>query len=116
MDTGGVALRSGILHLALKTAEELYSCYMPQIRNGGLFIPSRRDYQLGDRLFVLLELMDESEKIPLAGKVVWITPKGLGGDRHAGVGIQFPDNSAQLVTRIETYLAGVQIDRPTFTL
>lgn len=116
MDTSGATLRSGILHLALKSAEELYSCYMPLIKNGGLFIPSRRDYQLGDKLFVLLELMDETDKIPLAGKVIWIAPKGLGGDRHPGVGIQFPDNSAQLVAKIETYLAGMLVDRPTFTL
>ena len=30
-------------------------------------------YRLGDEVFMLLNLMDEAEKLPVAGKVVWIT-------------------------------------------
>ena len=54
----------------------LYAAYMPFIKNGGLFIPTNKSYKLGDEVFMLLNLMDEQEKIPVAGKVVWITPKG----------------------------------------
>lgn len=117
MEATGGGVRSGILSLALKDAESLYASYMPFVKNGGLFIPTRKDYQLGDEIFVLLELMDEPEKIPLAGKIVWITPKGSSADRRQGVGIQLPADSTQLVGKIETYLASLlSQDRSTHTL
>jgi len=100
-------IRSGILNLSLKDADELYACYMPFVENGGLFIPSRKQFSIGDEVFVLLELMEEDDKLPLTGKVVWVTPKGTSGNRKQGVGIQFPPESTQVVQRIETYLAGL---------
>ena len=65
-----------------------------------------------------LTLMDEPEKIPIAGKVVWVTPRGAQGNRTAGIGVQFSeqDNGAAR-NKIETYLAGaLQADRPTHTM
>lgn len=115
MKAGGI--RSGILNLALKDAAELYACYMPFVENGGLFVPSRKQFSIGDDVFLLLELMDEPDKLPLTGKVVWITPKGTSGGRKQGVGVQFPPESQQLTQRIETYLAGLMSSgRPTYTL
>ena len=61
--------------------------------------------------------MDEPEKVPVAGKVVWITPKGAQGNRSAGVGIQFTEPNSVAVNKIETYLAGVLTsERPTHTM
>ncbi|OUS06363.1 pilus assembly protein PilZ, partial [Gammaproteobacteria bacterium 54_18_T64] len=74
-------IRSGILNLSLKDADELYACYMPFVENGGLFIPSRKQFSIGDEVFVLLELMEEDDKLPLTGKVIWVTPKGTAGNR-----------------------------------
>ena len=71
--------RSGILSLSIKDKAVLYSAYMPFITNGGLFIPTDKQYKLGEEIFLLLNIMDESDKIPVAGKVVWITPKGAQG-------------------------------------
>ena len=70
--------RNGILSLTIKDKSVLYAAYMPFIRNGGLFIPTNKSYKLGDEVFMLLNLMDEPEKIPVAGKVVWITQRGPG--------------------------------------
>lgn len=110
-------LRNGILNLTLKEVNELYECYMPFVAGGGLFIPTRKQYMLGDEVFVLLELMEEPDKIPLTGKIVWVTPKGVSGNRRSGVGIQFSESNADLVNKIETYLAGLlQSTRPTHTL
>lgn len=67
--------RNGILSLTIKDRAVLYAAYMPFIKNGGLFIPTNKSYKLGDEVFMLLHLMDEPEKIPVAGKVTWITPK-----------------------------------------
>ena len=65
-----------MLTLTIKDKSALYLAYMPFIRNGGLFIPTNSPYQLGDEVFMLLNLMGEEEKIPVAGNVVWLTPKG----------------------------------------
>lgn len=107
----------GILSLTIKDKAVLYASYMPFLQGGGLFIPTSKKYKLGDEVFMLLTLMDEPEKLPLAGKVVWITPVGAQGNRSAGIGVQFndPDNVAQ--RKIETYLAGsLESDRATHTM
>lgn len=109
--------RNGILSLTIKDKAVLYAAYMPFIKNGGLFIPTGKSYRLGDELFMLLSLMDEPEKIPVAGKVAWITPRGAQGNRAAGIGVQFNDGDALARNKIETYLAGaLKSDRATHTL
>jgi type IV pilus assembly protein PilZ len=108
---------AGILSLTIKDKAVLYAAYMPFVTNGGLFIPTNKSYSIGDEVFVLLNLMEEPEKIPVAGKVVWVTPKGGQGNRSAGIGIQFTDENSIAVNKIETYLAGsVESDRPTHTM
>ncbi|ALI09044.1 MULTISPECIES: PilZ domain-containing protein [Pseudomonas] len=109
--------RNGILSLTIKDKSVLYAAYMPFIKNGGLFIPTNKHYRLGDEVFMLLSLMDEAEKIPVAGKVIWLTPKGAQGNRAAGVGVQFNDGDNSARNQIETHLAGsLKSDRPTHTM
>jgi type IV pilus assembly protein PilZ len=110
--------KSGILSLTIKDKAVLYAAYMPFIENGGLFIPTGRQYNLGDEVFMLLSLMEEAEKLPVAGKIIWITPKGAQGNRATGVGVQFSDKDNGLArSKIETYLAGsLESERPTHTM
>ncbi|HET9123148.1 MAG TPA: PilZ domain-containing protein [Acidiferrobacteraceae bacterium] len=110
--------RPGVLSLVIKDKSALYAAYMPFVRGGGLFIPSTKAYKLGDEVFMLLCLMDNKEKIPVAGHVVWITPPGAQGGRAAGIGIQFSEkDSGTARTKIETLLAGqLQSDKPTHTM
>ncbi len=109
--------RSGILSLTIKEKAALYAAYMPFIRNGGLFVPTSKQYKLGEEIFLLLSLMDEPEKIPVAGKVVWITPVGAQGNRSAGIGVQFSDQDDKARRVIENHLAGsLESDRPTHTM
>ncbi|WIO75481.1 PilZ domain-containing protein [Porticoccaceae bacterium LTM1] len=107
VDSLGGGVRNGILNLKLMTEDELYQSYMPFVVNGGLFIPTRQSYLLGDEVFVLLQLMDEPEKIPITGKVVWVTPKETAGSRRQGIGIQLGEANSDLVGKIEAYLAGM---------
>ena len=110
--------RQGILSLTIKDKNALYAAYMQFVRNGGLFIPTTKPYKLGDEVFMLLTLMDEAERLPVAGKIIWITPVGAEGNRAAGIGVQFsdPDGGAAR-NKIEGYLAGaLKSDRPTHTL
>lgn len=114
-----VPQRQGILSLAIKDKSALYASYMPFIKHGGLFVPSNKPYRIGDEVFMLLTLMQETEKLPVAGRVVWITPKGAQGNRIAGIGVQFGSDHESETARkkIETYLAGaLQSDRPTHTM
>lgn len=113
----GGGARNGILSLTIKDKAVLYAAYMPFIQNGGLFIPTNKSYKLNDEVFMLLNLMDEPEKIPVAGKVVWVTPKGAQGNRAAGIGVQFSEQDDTAAKKIETYLAGsLDSDRPTHTM
>lgn len=108
---------AGILSLTIKDKAVLYAAYMPFIKSGGLFIPTSKTYKLGDEVFMLLSLMEETDRIPVAGKVIWITPKGAQGNRAAGIGIQFSDQDDAPRRKIENYLAGaMQSDRPTHTM
>ncbi len=109
--------RNGILSLTIKDKAVLYAAYMPFLLHGGLFIPTNKIYNLGDEVFMLLNLMDEPEKIPVAGKVVWLTPKGAQGNRAAGIGVQFNEQDDTANKKIEAYLAGsLESDRPTHTM
>lgn len=109
--------RNGILSLTIKDKAVLYAAYMPYLINGGLFIPTNKPYNLNDEVFMLLNLMDEQEKIPVAGKVVWVTPKGAQGNRAAGIGVQFNGQDETANSKIENYLAGsLDSDRPTHTM
>lgn len=109
--------RSGILSLTIKDKAVLYAAYMPFIQGGGLFIPTNKQYQLGEEVFMLLKLMDEPEKIPVAGKVIWVTPKGAQGNKVAGIGVQFTGEETVAKDKVERYLAGaLQSDRLTHTM
>jgi type IV pilus assembly protein PilZ len=109
--------RNGILSLTIKDKAVLYSAYMPYLQHGGLFVPTNKEYKIGDEVFMLLNLMDEPDKIPIAGKVVWITPKGAQGNRTAGIGVQFSEEDANANAKIENHLAGsLESDRPTHTM
>jgi type IV pilus assembly protein PilZ len=118
MNQSATAPRQGILSLTIKDKSALYAAYMPYIKGGGLFIPTRKNYMLGDEVFMLLTLMDEPEKLPVAGKVVWITPVGAQGNRASGIGVQFSGQDDGVArNKIETYLAGaLEADRPTHTM
>ena len=110
--------RQGILSLTIKDKSALYAAYMPFVKNGGLFIPTPKVYKIMDEVFMLLTLMEETEKIPIAGKIIWVTPKGAQGNRAAGIGVQFSDQDGGTArNKIETYLGGaLKADRPTHTM
>ncbi|MBB1091983.1 PilZ domain-containing protein [Rhodopseudomonas palustris] len=110
--------RQRILSFAIRDKHALYAAYMSFVKNGGLFIPTNKRYELGDELFLLLQLMEETDRIPVSGKIIWITPAGAEGNRAVGVGIQFSDQDKGVARRkIEQYLAGaLDSDRPTHSM
>ena len=110
--------RQDILSLTIKDKNALFAAYMQFVKNGGLFIPTNKKYKLGDEVFMLLTLMDETERLPVAGKIIWVTPTGAEGNRAAGIGVQFSDQDGGMArNKIEAYLAGaLNSERPTHTM
>lgn len=111
--------RPGVVSLNINSKSALYAAYMPFVTHGGIFVPTNREYTLGDEVFMLLQIMDDPAKHAVAGKIVWITPVGAQGNKTQGVGIQFADDDASklLRGRIENILAGhLGSNRPTHTL
>ena len=111
--------RPSVIQLAIKEKAALYAAYIPMFAEGGIFIPSTREYRLGDDVYVLITLPDDAQRYPIAGKVAWITPARSVGNRTQGIGIRFPkdEKSDQLKTRIEQILGtALNSDRPTQTI
>jgi type IV pilus assembly protein PilZ len=76
-------------------------------------------YGRGDEVFILLTLMEDKDRLPIAGKVIWVTPPGAQGNRTAGIGVQFNESADGETARvkIEAALAGIMnADRPTHTM
>ncbi len=96
---GQIGGRAGMLSLSIKERAALYAAYMPFLRHGGLFIPTNRLYQMGDQVYMLLSLMEDPARMPISGKVIWITPSGAQGNRQQGIGVQFDDNDGAQVVR-----------------
>jgi type IV pilus assembly protein PilZ len=112
------ASRSGVLSLAIKEKAALYSAYMPFIQGGGLFIPTDKEYHIGDEVFMLLTLPEGVDKLKVVGHVIWITPVAQGG-RPQGIGVQFSDKDGGTEARnkIEALLGGaLKSGRPTHTM
>ncbi len=111
--------QQGILSLSIKDRQALYKSYMPFVSGGGLFVPSTKHFSLGDEVFLLLTVMEFEERLPIPGRVVWITPPGSQGNRRPGIGVQFADTpyGAHARTIIETHLANLLAsDRKTNTM
>ena len=112
--------RKGILSLKITDENLLYHAYMPFLKNGGLFIPTNKIYQLGEEIFILLTLMNEADKIPVAGSIAWITPKGAQNNQAAGIGVHFSDMEGAAIvvkSKIENFLAEkLNSDKPTHTM
>ncbi|OAV84579.1 hypothetical protein PTTG_11628, partial [Puccinia triticina 1-1 BBBD Race 1] len=85
--------RPSVMQLAIKEKAALYAAYIPLFAEGGIFVPTQRDYRLGDDVYVLLTLPDDPQRYPVAGRVAWVTPERASGNRTQGVGIQFPKDA-----------------------
>ena len=117
--TGPGGVRPSVIQLAIKEKAALFAAYIPLFKTGGIFVPTTREYRLGDNVYVLISLPDDPQRYPVAGKVAWITPVRSTANRTQGVGVVFPEGekSSQLKMRIEQILgARLGSDRPTQTI
>jgi type IV pilus assembly protein PilZ len=111
--------RPSVIQLVFREKGALYAAFMPALSDGGLFVPTTREYRLGDDIYLLLSLPDDPQRYPVAGKVAWITPANASGGRTQGVGVRFPgdEKTRQLKIKIEEALGtSISSAKPTQTL
>ena len=119
LSSASTAPRPSVVQLAIKEKAALYAAYIPLFKEGGVFIPTAREYQLGADVYVLMTLPEDTQRYPIAGKVAWVTPARAAGNRTQGVGVRFPNDekSRALRLKIEEILgAHLASDRPTQTI
>ena len=119
MSSPSTAPRPSVMQLAIKEKAGLYAAYIPFFVEGGIFVPTPREYKLGDDVYVLLTLPEDPQRYPVAGRVAWVTPERASGNRTQGVGIQFPKDpkSVELKARIEQILGtALSSEKPTQTI
>jgi type IV pilus assembly protein PilZ len=111
--------RPSVIQLVFREKGALYAAYIPLLTEGGLFVPTTREYRLGDDIYLLLSLPDDPQRYPVAGKVAWITPANASGGRTQGVGVRFPNDekTRALRMKIEELLGtSIQSAKPTQTI
>lgn len=110
---------TNMLSVTMDDIAVLHTAYMPFVAGGGIFIPTTPRHELGDEVFVLLGLPGDPNRIPVAGRVVWITPEGARGGKVPGIGVRFDDRDDLVRRRINEMLtaAGSELgERETYTL
>ena len=113
------AARPSVIQLVFREKGALYAAYIPLLTDGGLFVPTAREYRLGEDIYLLLSLPDDPQRYPVAGKVAWITPSNASGGRTQGVGVRFPadEKTRGLKLKIEELLGtSISSSKPTQTL
>ncbi|MFZ5520351.1 MAG: PilZ domain-containing protein [Pseudomonadota bacterium] len=113
------ANRPSVIQLVFREKGALYAAYIPLFTDGGLFVPTTREYRLGDDIYLLLSLPEDPQRYPVAGKVAWITPPNASGGRTQGVGVRFPadEKTRQLRVKIEQILGtSISSSKPTQTI
>jgi type IV pilus assembly protein PilZ len=116
---GTGAARPSVIQLVFREKGALYAAYMPVFSDGGLFVPTTREYKLGEDIYLLLSLPEDPQRYPVAGKVGWITPANASGGRTQGVGVRFPsdEKTRTLKLKIEEVLGtSISSAKPTQTI
>ncbi len=94
-----------ILKLSLNDVAALHSSYMPFVRGGAIFVPTKSgNHNFGDEIIVSLHLKSTDKKLAIPGKVMWIAPETCERGTQ-GLGIQFIGTTkAKVKLIIETML------------
>ncbi len=105
------------LRLEFKNDRELYMAYMPFLKQGGLFIKTHEQYELGDKIDIEVMLPGNLEPAALETAVCWITPNGAQNGTEAGVGVAFVVDENNIRNQIESALGRLLNSKdPTYTM
>lgn len=106
-----------IIQANIPDKDSLQASYMPFVASGGLFIASKQAVELGQELLVIASVPHQTQKFPITGKVIWISPK-QNGMKPQGFAIQLAgEKGAAFRIEAERLLAGsFSAEKPTFTM
>lgn len=110
--------KSSVIPVRFKNLDQLYKSYMPFLRNGGLFIPTRRRYLMGQEIMIVVQLPEEDHSLSVAGIVSWVNTENATGHKKQGIGVEFADgNGISLRAKIDALLSDrADSEMPTYTL
>lgn len=106
-----------VLLLDFDDFDELYRCYMPALKYGGLFVKTNSRFDIGQPLSLRVTLPDALEEDVIEGKVVWITPQGAQNSNPPGVGVGFTQGNETVNDKIIKLLGtALNSEKPTYTM
>jgi len=87
-----LAPKKKTLSITIKDKAVLYAAYMPFLKNGGLFIPTKKTFVMGEECSLVISLLDDENRYSVMGRVVWITPSGSPTNKAGGIGVEFAES------------------------
>lgn len=103
------------LSMAIAEKSSLHACFMPFIKDGGLFVPTTEKFSLHDEVVLHLRLVEDGKKLLIPGRVVWISP-GVGHrGTSPGVGLQFTGDQRLRVKQFIEEILGDLAKQPSAT-
>ncbi len=118
MSSDGIFSVNRPINVSIPDKKELLRSYMPFVKSAGIFIPiqNEHEYEIGQKVFIILTLPEEKSKKTISGKVVWLNKFG----KLKGIGVSFGEgNNAKLIKdTIETIILDIpnKQDIATFTI
>jgi len=105
------------LSVEFHSERELYLAFMPFLKEGGIFVRTPHQYELGDEVELNILLPDALEESIVHGEVCWLTPIGAQNSTPPGVGINFVKDPEKIRHQIEQIIARhLNSSEPTLTM
>ncbi|MFQ3266162.1 MAG: type IV pilus assembly protein PilZ [Colwellia sp.] len=105
------------LNVEFYSERDLYLAFMPFLKEGGLFVRTPRQYDLGDEVELNILLPDALEESIVHGEVCWLTPVGAQNGTPPGVGVTFIKDPEKIRHQIEQILSRhLNSSEPTLTM
>lgn len=92
-----------LFFLHYEQVSALQSGFMPFLKNGGLFIPCKGEYQLGQQVFLLIRFQDEATQLAVCATVAWVSPDDC--EYVEGIGVRLNDRDGRARDQLEKILA-----------
>ena len=105
------------LNVEFHSERDLYLAFMPFLKEGGIFVRTPRQYELGDEVELHVLLPDALEESTVLGEVIWLTPAGAQNGTPPGIGVTFVEDPSKIRHQIEQILARhLNSSEPTLTM
>src|SRR5262245_44072185 len=84
-----------ILKAHFRSPAEFLERYLPDLQNGGLFIPTRKSAVIGESVLVSVRVGPRGSTVLMRGPVAWRRPGRHRTKIKAGIGVAFRSSEAQ---------------------